>query len=151
MVDTVFSLDLYQIPSKEILKNRREFFGLWRRSDDEISAWLKRVQNCIRRCEYPTIILEFLLFDRFVCGLDADELKSLRSVNKSWTFKQLLNHFSDKSIDTGHIEANLTVDYGINQIENISLDIVKSELVCLLPRNDNFDAIYFYLFLFRLG
>ena len=130
-----FNLDLYKIPSKEILKNRLEFFGLWRRSDDEITIWLKRVQRCIRHCEFPTIILEFLLFHRFVCGLDANELESIRSISKSWTLNQLLDHFLDDSIDTGHIEGN-----------NISLDIVKSEPVCLTSQNDSFNAIHFCLF-----
>lgn len=125
-------LDSYKIPSKEILRHRNVFFGLWRRSDDQTTTWLKRVQNCIRRCEFPTNIIELLVFNRFVSGLNSNELKSIQKAKKSWTLKQLLEHFSKKNNDTMYIEAALITDENSHQIENITLDVVKIEPVCKL-------------------
>lgn len=127
MADTVFNLQLYTIQSNEILRNRRAFYGLLRRSEDKTTAWLKQVKNCIRRCEYPKIIMEFLLFDRFICELNDNELTSMESVNKSWTLQQLLEHF----YGTGHIETVSAVVDIAKQNENTVLDSVKSEPVCI--------------------
>lgn len=132
MVETIFDLNLYEIPLNKSLKIHRAFYGLWRRSDDKATAWLKRVRNCIRHCEYPTITMEFLLFDRFICGLTANELKSIQSVKKSWSLKQLMVHFSNANIDPGHIEEarNSAFERNVNQIESITMDVTKTEPVC---------------------
>lgn len=129
MVDPIFNLDLHKTPSERIQRERRVFYSLWRRSDDDTTVWLKRVHNCIHRCEYPSIIMEFLLFDRFMCGLNDNELESLQNVNNSWTLEQLLEYFSDENIGTEHIENSLMVDENVNHNENVSLDWVKFETV----------------------
>lgn len=139
MAETIFNVEIYKIPSKEILRNRQVFYGLWRSSDDETATWLKRVQNCIHCCDFPTIIMELLLFDRFVCGLDANELESLQSVNESWTLKQLLEHCQEAGIISENIEVDSKVDNSFNQTESTSLNlknpaIVNNESVCLLFR-----------------
>lgn len=142
MVETIFDLNLYEIPSNKALKYHRAFYGLWRRSDDQTTTWLKRVQNCIRHCQYPTITMEFLLFDRFICGLTANELKSIQSVKKSWSLKQLMEHFSNESNDIairGHNElANSVIDHqNVSQMENITIDVMKSEPVCQKNQNSS--------------
>lgn len=133
MTDAVFNLDLHKIPSKQIRQSRREFYSLWRRSDDKTTTWLRRVRNCIRRCEFPRIILEFLLFDRFTCELDSTELKSIQKANKSWTLNQLLEYYLDGNVVSGeeHFESGWAVDDTLNRNENELIDVVKSEPVCL--------------------
>lgn len=123
-------LDAYKVPSKEVLRHRSAFFGLWRRSDDHTTTWMNRAQNCIRNCEFPTNTAEHLLVDRIVCGFNAKELKSIQKAKKTWTAKQLLEHFSKKGNDIPYIEeAALTLGQSDHQIENISLVTVKSEPV----------------------
>lgn len=143
MVDPIN--DLHKIPSKKVLKNRRAFFGLWRRCDDKTSTWLERVQNQINNCDFPTNIMEFLLFHRFICELNANELESVRKVSKSWTLKQLLEHFLIKNIDSEHMEADLTENKIFYQNQNLSLDIVKSEPVCLSFVRTHFHIIFEYI------
>lgn len=126
----VFNLDLYEIPLNEILQEHREFYGLRREFGESIEHWLKRVQDFLRHCEFPTIIVEFLLIDRFICGLNSSELRTIQSVSKSWTLKQLLEHVLDGNIDTGHMEANSAADYIVNQNQIIPFDLVKTEPVC---------------------
>lgn len=128
MVDAVLNLGSCKIPTCDILRHRNEFYRLQRSTDDQTTAWLEQVQSCIRRCEYPTIFMEFLLFDRFVCGLNAKELKSILCENKSWSLTQLLEHFSNESND--NIEATSTADQNVNQSNVISPHLVKSETVC---------------------
>lgn len=129
MVHTICDWDSYKTPSNTVLKNRREFYSLQRKRREPTDQWLSRVKSCIRHCEFPTTI-EFLLIDRFVCELNGAELKIIQSAN-TWTLNQLLECFLDKNNDTGNIEANSAVDENVNQNQNIPLDIVKSEPVCL--------------------
>lgn len=133
MVDSIDNnWELYDIPSFQILQNRRVFSGLRREFGESIDRWSKRVQKNIKFCKYPTIVMKFLLIDQFVWGLNANELRSVQSVCKSWTLELLLEHFLNENIeDSGHIpEAKSSVDEHVLQIENISLDIVHSEPVC---------------------
>lgn len=117
MVDIRDNWDLYKTPSDEILQSRRAFYSLRRRPGESNAKWLKRVQECIGYCEFP-LFVEFLLIDRFICGLNANELESIRSI-ASWTFKQLLDFFSDVQ--------NVGTITKVNG--NQSLDIVKFESV----------------------
>lgn len=131
MADPDIHLDLYKIPSIEILRNRQIFYGLWRRSDDKTRTWLDRVESSIRHCDFPTIIVEFLLLDRFVCGLSASELSSIQIVKESWTLIQLLEHFFDGNVDIGHIKTDSVVNNNSDQNQNPSIAVVKSEPVRL--------------------
>lgn len=131
MVDTAVNLDVYRVPLEQILKNRRIFYSLLRRSDEETATWLKQVQSCIHRCEFPSIVMKFLLIDQFVCGLNPSELKIIQGASQYWTMKQLLEHISDENVEIGYIEDESMVDRNVNQYENISLDLVKCKPVCL--------------------
>lgn len=133
MVETIYDLNCYEIPADKSLKMHRTFYGLWRRSDDKATVWLQRVQSCIRHCAYPTITMEFLAFDRFICGLTANELKSIQSVRSSWSLNQLMEHFSNTNFEpkpgrTGKPK-NSAIDSNTNQTDNITLDVTKSEPV----------------------
>lgn len=125
----VFSLDLYKFPLNEILQNHRTFFGLRRERGEPIHRWLKRIQQNIGRCEFSTTIAEFLLIDQFLCGLNTSELKSIQSVSKSWTLKQLLEHVSNGNIDNGHMDDNSVLDNSIIQSQSTARHVVKTEPV----------------------
>lgn len=125
MVDNGVTLDTFKITFKRILENRREFYGLQRRDGDPITIWLQRVEYYIQRCEFPMNLTEFLLVDRFICGLNSVELKTIENTN-TWTFKQLLECFSDQNFITDPM-----IQEKFNQNIHISLDDVKSEPVCL--------------------
>lgn len=135
MVDTIYHLDLFQIPSEQILRNRQTFYGLLRKSDNETSNWLKQVQNCIRHCEYPKIIMEFLLIDRFICGLNTSELKIIQGASQYWTLKQLLEHILDENIDDiGHIVTNNSAaNENVNQLDVVKTEPVGLSLIQIIP------------------
>lgn len=110
MADTSFLSKSYRVPSDGIQRNRRVFYGLRRKSDESISQWLNRVQSYIRHCKFSAF-KEFLLIDRFVCGLNPNELQSIQNLKKSWTVKQLLEHYRDETVD----KAKLVVDNNIDE------------------------------------
>lgn len=120
MFDTVGNWDLYKIPSTTILDYRKVFCRLQREPNESIGQWLKRVQTRIVYCELPSIVMEFLLIDRFVYGLSANELKAIKAVKNSWSVNQLLEYFLDESINTEH----MVVDDPIRRRENIPTDVV---------------------------
>lgn len=121
--------NIYKIEIEEVLENRRVFYNLRRNSDDLMTTWLKRIEHCIHRCDFPTIFTEFLLIDRFVCGLNSVELKTIQN-SDNWTLNQVLEQFADGSFNTAHIEAGSVDNRSCNQNAHITLGAVKSELVC---------------------
>lgn len=140
MVDLVCDWNvLYEAPSNQILRNRRAFYGLKRKAKETVEQWLKRIQSSIRCCEFPTII-EFLLIDRFVCGLNRNELKIMRCV-QGWTVKQLIDMFSIQNIVNDTPESNFADSEYIVPNQMLTADLIKSEPVCY----------YFHLFLFSLS
>lgn len=121
-----YTLNSYRIPSDGIQRNRRVFYGLRRKSDESISQWLNRVKSYIRHCEFSRF-KEFLLIDRFVCGLNPNELATIQNLKKCWTVKQLLEHYLDEDAD----QAKSVVDNNIDEKQDN-----ESESVCsLLSRN----------------
>lgn len=136
MVDLVSTLNEYKIPSHEILKNRRTFHGLQKEVSESVDRWLKRVQLCIDCCEFPTVIIEFLLIDRFVCGLNVSELKCMESVD-IWTVKHLLEYyFNDQNIKhaASISEKDATgedVKVGQNRpMDDMNVELVSSSQKC---------------------
>lgn len=118
MVDTAQKWDLYKAPKDKILENRKAFYGLQRKCNEPTDKWLKRVQNCISRCEFP-IFVEFLLIDRFVCALNKTEIGIIRGTD-TWSLKKLLECFLDH---TGSTNKNDKPD------SNVSARILDSESV----------------------
>lgn len=89
----IYDLNLYKIPSDAIIQNRQIFYALLREHGESTKAWLKRVQFCINRCEFPEFI-EYLLIDKFICELNRNENEYFRMAH-SWTLKQLNKYFMD--------------------------------------------------------
>lgn len=105
MSDTTCNNDwnLYKTPKKDILQNRQAFYDLKRETNESNDKWLKRVQSCVNNCEYP-IFVEFLLIDRFVCGLNSADMEIIRQT-ETWSVKQLLDYFLDQNA-TGNANKN---------------------------------------------
>lgn len=138
MTEAISAVDLYKIPSDTVLKHRKAFYDLWRRSDDDTTAWLNRVRKCIRRCKFPKLI-EYLLIDKFVCELNRDEKNSIRKAANTWSFKELNKYFRRRKIATGRdcksdggVNATITVDNAVDRNQMTSepsMVAVKNELV----------------------
>lgn len=127
MVDIVCDLDLYKMPMDEILQNRFEFYEFKREAGEPIQQWLNRIQNCISCCDYPAFIIEFLLIDRFICGLSKTEMEIIRSAG-TWSFKQIIERFGYQKV--GSEDTNLAIDRNFIPSQSISsVDTVKSEPV----------------------
>lgn len=95
MFDIIRKQVLYEAPKKEIVKNRKVFYELKRREKESVDKWLQRVQKCIECCDFPEF-MEFLVIDRFVCGLDNTEMEIILKT-AAWSLKQLLEHFLDQN------------------------------------------------------
>lgn len=98
MSNSVGVLDLYKTPSNEILKHRKRFYGLRRKGNEPIPMWLTRVQNSINCCKYPTFIIEFLLIDRFICGLINTETATIQLAN-TWSLKRIVEYFLEQNVN----------------------------------------------------
>lgn len=136
MVDSNSTISAYKIPSHEILKKRRKFYGLRKEVGESVERWLKRVQLCIDYCEFPKGIIEFLLIDRYICELNDNELKAIERVD-TWSVEQLLRYYlNDQNVKhTASIAENDAVDedvkVGPGQLMEDGVDV---EFVSLLQK-----------------
>lgn len=128
MVDSVCDWNAYKAPSNQILRNRREFYGLQRKAHEPVEEWLKRIQSTISCCEFPTIV-EFFLIDRFVCGLNRNELETIRCIH-NWTIERLVEMFSSQNIENDPTEPNAADSEYIVPNQMLAVDFIKSEPVC---------------------
>lgn len=130
MAEIQHHFDLYQIPSNGIVNYRREFYRLKRENYEEPQAWLDRVQNHIVCCAFPKFI-EYILIDKFMCELNADEIESIRSVAiDSWTFEQLHVYFGDWKFDAGQpLVGDVSTAQNIDSNRETEAVDIKSEFV----------------------
>lgn len=124
MVDSIGNLVLYRTPSKAVIKNRREFYALRKKRGESTEKWLKRVRTHVNCCEFLTFS-EYLLIDKFICGLNNEEIESIQNAH-TWTLELLNEYFISQPAGNA---VNTAVD---DQNQIVSLDIVKCESVSTL-------------------
>lgn len=119
-----FKQFFYKIPSEEILKSRKLFYDLKRKSGEQAKQWLDRVQNHIECCEFPKFVA-YLLIDKFMCELAKDDKKFIRLAN-TWSLKQLNKYFGDEKVNKENIDETNDKYFDLNQ-EEFLLDSIKPE------------------------
>lgn len=128
MTETVCEMDLYIVPSDEIRNNRKAFYDLRRERSELIKTWLNRIELSVSCCEFAKYT-EFLLIDKFFCGLHNDEMHVITRAH-TWSFKQFNKHFNPtNNTGHGHMNANMTLDENADQSHTISVNAVKCEPV----------------------
>lgn len=121
--------DEYKIPSEEIWQNRKLFYSLRRERDELLKSWLDRVQNRSNCCEFVKFA-NFLVLDKFTCGLKRDEMKLMESSN-TWTLKQLNKYLSNEEILVDSMGSNGQDEQEIKPNYEVPIDIVKCEAVSI--------------------
>lgn len=127
MVYSTHTWSAYSIPPKVLVERRKEFYGLKRKRQEPIDMWLNRVENCIRCCKFSSF-MEFLLVDRFICGLNAAELKSIQHAS-TWTLNQLTEFFSNRNgLQNGHTNTNGAIinENSAHNCTITAMDIIRS-------------------------
>lgn len=86
---------IYEKPTNSEKKKRNIFYTLKREENESPRKWLMRIYRCLKKCEYSKKSLrKFLLFDRFVCGLNKLEQSKLP---KQLTIKRIVE-FMKKNV-----------------------------------------------------
>lgn len=123
--------DKYEIPSEEIRRNRKLFYTLRRDCNERMKSWLDRVQSRSNCCEFVKFT-NFLVIDKFTCGLKGNEMKLIES-SSTWTFAQLEKYLSNEIVQAESKSVNSQdKQQKINPREEIPFDIVKCEPVSVL-------------------
>lgn len=107
MSGAVLMMDLYKTPTDQIRKSRRKFHHLRRQSNESLANWLGRAKRAVNRCRYPSFMVEFMLIDRFICGLNNTEMATIQLSN-TWTLQQIAAHFVEQTVN---VAANAAVQY----------------------------------------
>lgn len=84
----VFNRISYQIPSNNILENRRQFYDLTKNAETR-EEWFERIFCRINDCGFPRG-KEYILTDRFICELNTQELDQICQEDLNWSIKCLL-------------------------------------------------------------
>lgn len=130
MVDANSDMDLYKVPSKEILRNRNEFYAMRREQNESVESWLKRLESRIICCEFPKFA-EYFLIDKFVCKLRSNEMLSLQDI-EILSFEELKKYFCKKIVNTVRTRASTNGnDTKVDGSEKLSVEAVKCEIVSI--------------------
>lgn len=77
----------YETPTDSILESRRTFYLTKKEATEPIAEWLCRIRDAIEHCDFGAFS-NFLIIDKFFCGLDDDAKRWLRKT-KTWSMEQL--------------------------------------------------------------
>lgn len=121
MVDVIGDSILYKSPSEAAIKNRREFYALRKKRGETTKKWLERVCTHASCCEFLTLT-EYILIDKFVCGLNNEEIESILNTD-TWTLNLLNERFVNR-------QAGIVVNAA-------PIDIVKCEPVSTMKQIRN--------------
>lgn len=116
MSDSARVVDCYKTPTSAIRKNRMKFYCLRRKGGESIANWLSRVQASIKCCKYPTFMIEFLLIDRFICGLINSEMPTIQLAN-TWSLKRIVEYFLEQDVDDSvSVTAKSEIGFGVHSV-----------------------------------
>lgn len=136
MTTSTQNVQPYKIPSPKIRHNRKLFYGLYRKFEEPIEKWLKRVEIRINRCDFAKLT-EYFLIDKFVGELNDVEFDVMQSTRRTWSLKQLREYILDERNDdtdsvTDAENTTIMIDETDNHNGDISVvEITKSKTVCL--------------------
>lgn len=128
MFEAIFDLSLkYKIPSNQIRRNRKVFYGLKKKRDELINLWFNRVQSHINGCEFGKLT-EILFIDKFFCELSNDEINSFQAT-ETWSLKQLKEYSVSQNVNTEYTNSQIANDKNVDQRQKLLLEAVKNEVV----------------------
>lgn len=123
----VFPL-FYEIPTDAVLEHRKKFYSTEKELTEPIAEWFCRIRSAIEHCDYGDFS-NFLIIDKFFCGLDADAKRWLRKT-KAWSADQLVQALVDPKslIESTDSEGGIAAEnrLGIDEILKIELEDVVS-------------------------
>lgn len=102
------SSNFYQTPTDTVLQHRDAFYSIQKETTETIVDWFSRVRAAVEHCNFGDLA-EFLIIDKFFCGLDDDAKRLLRKTN-TWSTEQLYRTVTDPQfISETKIEHRLAV------------------------------------------
>lgn len=112
--------NFYETPSEAILQNRRAFYLSQKENAEPIAQWFYRIRQSTRSCNFGTLN-DFLLIDKFICGLDSDEVQWIRQTDM-WSLDQWINAIIDQ-INKDTTTEDLTI---LDNFLKVELDNIVS-------------------------
>lgn len=133
------NLFLYQIPSNEVLKNRKKFYRLNKEDDESIQAWQERVQSHMNCCEFPVLVSsEFHLVDKLMCELNIEEITSIKSAGDTLSFEHLQEILVIREIGANQSNDGNSTMIGESVERNLEISScdIRSEVVSYGNKSD---------------
>lgn len=143
--------NFYQTPTDTVLQHRNAFYSIQKETTETVANWFCRIRRATEYCDFGDLG-DFLVIDKFFCGLDDDAKQLLRQTN-TWSAAELYRAVNDPKF---LIETNVlgeTAELGIVEFLKIELkDVVSSSsssscsndtsietqllifILCLIPR-----------------
>lgn len=134
MTETIHNFNSYKIPSKSVLRKRKDFFGMYRKHAEPIDNWMKRVESCINCFDSP-IFAEYLIIEKFMSKLKYYEVVSLKNAATTWSLKQLKEHIGKHVVRTYSPSTACNANVRKNIREKSPINAVKCEIVSKIIKN----------------
>lgn len=119
----------YQTPTEAVLQHRENFYSTQKEITEPIAEWFYRIRKLvIEHCDYGDDFGNFLIIDKFFCGLDDDTKRLLRKT-KTWSADQLIQAITHPTffIETTDLDAIAANQLEIDELLKIELkDAVSS-------------------------
>lgn len=111
--------NFYRTPTEAILQHRQTFYLIQKESTEPIAEWFCRIRSAIEHCDFGDIG-DFLVIDKFFCGLDSDVGGWLHK-NTTWSADQLFQAIIDPEFPDSN---NMIVEHrlGIDELLRIELE-----------------------------
>lgn len=136
----------YKVPSEKVRQNRRAFYELHRKRDEDIKTWFDRIQSVVNICCKFGRCRQFFIIDKFVSELRTDEIERIEhAITDNWSLQQLSKYFVDEHVSMKITSSNVVAE---NAYENQEWTVktIKCEAVSSFF-NDVLVTIFMSVFL----
>lgn len=114
----------YKLPSETIRKNRQSFYNLHRRNGEQRKTWFERIQSVANCCKFARC-RQFMIIDKFICELNANEVEQIKPKIDTWSLKQLTDYLVNDISDTKHCSSFDPNNEMVNTNQKLSVEDMK--------------------------
>lgn len=139
-VQNLFPL-FYEIPTDTVLQHRKTFYSTQKETEEPITEWFYRIRSIIEYCDYGDFS-NFLIIDKFFCGLDDDAKRWLRKT-KTWSTDRLFQAITDpKFLNENANSEGVIVENRLEMDELLKVEL--DNVVSSVSQDPKYSLPYFY-------
>lgn len=113
--------NFYQTPTDTVLQHRNAFYSIQKETTEPVVDWFCRIRGAIEHCNFGDLD-NFLVIDKFFCGLDDNAKRLLRQTN-TWSAEQLYRAVTDLKLLSETKDLDGTTEDRLGMVEFLKIDL----------------------------